>query len=206
MQTILVLLQIGVASVTFGTAVAAGVAWMQRRMKRFLVADIMGALKPTLDELRPNGGGSMLDMIRRIDTTVVRVGAMQRLLIGVTNGAVWECDADGRCTYGSPALCELFGLSSEEFVGAGWTSAIVNQRQRQDAWMEWQSAIKAGVPYAAEYVVRNHRTGERFIARASGHPVVDGKHVVIGFLGTVDKVANVTDTQLETTIAGTIHA
>lgn len=171
--------------------------WLNLRARNAFTTEVRAALA----QLRPNGGSTLADVVSRIDTELARVVGMQRLLVGVTNGAVWECDAHGKCVYASPSLCEMYGLDKEQMLGLGWTAAVDTQAQRTAAAAEWQEAVSGGLPYCAEYVVRNIRTGERVQVRSEGHPLISsGK--VIGFIGTVDKVAAILPTQLSVSLPG----
>ena len=38
--------------------------------------------------------------------------------------AIYQSDAQGRCTYVNSVLCELFGISEKEALGLGWIDRV----------------------------------------------------------------------------------
>ena len=88
-----------------------------------------------LAELRPNGGGSLRDLIATQNAVVL--GRIE-LVMGALGDqvAAYETDPAGLCVWTSPAYCELVGRPAPDLLGWGWIVALHHDDADhvRDAW------------------------------------------------------------------------
>lgn len=141
-------------------------------------------------EVTPNGGGSIKDMISNINSLALIANLRTRRIISTNPTAIYECEpVDGKCITANSALCEMFGLSEAEMLGAGWLTAIVPD-QRQKCWEGYQKSIESDIPYEWNYEVINHKTREKFFCRTEMFVLRDSKGKPILYQGIVEKISD----------------
>lgn len=140
-------------------------------------------MEPVIDELKPNGGSSIKDVINQLMERVTILDGRHHARFDGDGLATYECGPDGMCTYASAALGELYGMSPEQFTGNGWLSAVETAQERQRVWDSWQAAVKAGIPYEDVYVVRCHAVRRR--VRTYTRAVKDRSGKVLCYFGVV---------------------
>lgn len=99
-----------------------------------------------------NGADVKIDRIAQIvELNSMRWHALQsRMPV-----CIYECDAEGNCTFANPALCELYNLSEAEMMGSGWLSRIGRtSAERTLIWREWQATINDHTPYDTIFEVQ----------------------------------------------------
>lgn len=130
-------------------------------------------------ESQVNGGASMRDGLNEIRDTVLIVRARVDELTNVGNLAIYSCDADGRCTWVSDALAEMFGLYKEDMIGLGWLRGI-HQDDKARVHEEWLRSVKEGYPFDYDYRLVD---GRRVHATATA--IRDSTKAVRAFHGAV---------------------
>jgi len=165
---------------TLGSAVA-----IAEVLRRFAVNPMLKFIKKlnlAINELVPNGGGSIKDSIGRMERKLDMVQRRTDIITDSLPDGIYECDAEGRCTFASLALCKAFGLQSSEMMGIGWLSAI-HPEDRQPTHEVWMESVKTGTPYRASYRVVNQVSGEEMLCTTEARAVKNGKGEVIGYYG-----------------------
>lgn len=139
---------------------------------------VVAAVSIVERELQPNGGGSLRDMVQRIDWRVGAADAWNRALVEHHGLPVWEADASGEWMWCSRGLCLMFGAGTDRLYGMGWVS-LISPDDRDRVVTEWRHAIAdrrdfrvSGVSLASG----SHVTAEAFALR-------DHQGALIGFLG-----------------------
>ena len=127
------------------------------------------------NQLIPNGGSSLADQINYIKKSIIISNQRQSMLWATINVPYYECDEHGVCTYVNEALANLFGMSRDEMLTLGWVKAIVGQHERVRVVDEFMAAVRNKLPYDVEYRVKNQRTGEEFMAKATAQHCLDEK-------------------------------
>lgn len=139
-------------------------------------------------EFSPNSGKSIKDQITRIDD-ITRLAELRSKSIAsnLQTTGVYECDAQGNCTWANNALCEMFGLTPAEMMGTGWLLGI-KASERKRVSDEWMDSVKEDIPYETTYTAVNHKNKEEIYVRTSAvtHKSMNGK--ILGFYGTVTRV------------------
>jgi len=141
-------------------------------------------LASIIAELRPNGGSSLRDSVEMTRKMVAMASARSRYLASNSNDAVYECGADGRCTWSSPALCKLFGLTEAEMMGHGWLKAI-KETEVATVRHTWATSITDGIPYECDYTVVHRASRTEWKCHTSAVAVTDQSGKTVGYLGTV---------------------
>lgn len=132
------------------------------------------------DELTPNGGGSIKDVVNRIE-------ALQLASLQLTGKAYWLSDPDGKCTYASTRLAALMGFHADQALGWGWVSAVALEC-REPVRLEWCSAVKDRREFHMKYVYV-HPDGSRVPVTGHAIPVIHAQtRVVVGMIGWADPV------------------
>ncbi len=134
-------------------------------------------LSTVVAEVKPNGGGSIKDAIKRIEVGLSRARSMQRLMLESSDTAHYETDDRGGNVWANEACARLLGVQVSDFEGAAWRNCI-HQDDRQMVGREWGEAVAEGRTYSLRH---------RFVL-PNGHTI----HVLTtaerfegGWLGTI---------------------
>jgi len=141
-------------------------------------------LTDLMNQFKPNGGGSVLDKLNRIDSSLQINSARTVAMINHASHPIFECDVHGNCVLVNKSICDLFGLSPEEMLGSGWISGV-DQPDRDDVIDTWRSSVTKKIPYEHRYNVRNAKTGVLVPVRSFCTSMKNIHGQVIGFHGTV---------------------
>jgi len=104
---------------------------------------------------------------------------------------VFQCDADGTCTYLNTRCQEIFGAPLEQLFGHGWRRAV-HREDADKAEAGWRETVERGVEFDREMRVCLADAGVRYI-RVLARPLRDEAGAVAGFVGTV---ADITERSL----------
>lgn len=99
---------------------------------------------------------------------------------------IFRCDRDGNCTYVNDRWCEITGISSQEAMGMGWSSALYCQ-DRDRVIEEWKQSVENNVPFYSEY--RFQRRNET-ISWVLGQvlPEIEQNERVVSYVGTITDI------------------
>lgn len=87
----------------------------------------------------------------------------------------WVTDRDGQAVWFNKRALDYLGLSLDQMVGTGWTSAIHPDALPVVA-AAWQSSVATGTSYECHYPLRQHDGLYReFLARAEPHRGANGE-------------------------------
>jgi len=104
-----------------------------------------------------------------------------RVLTTASPQLIWECDADGRCTYQAPQWEAATGQSAAAALGYGWLE-MIHPEDRERARAEWQAQRASGA-YESEYRLRSADGSYRWtVARARARR--DAAGAIAGWVGT----------------------
>jgi PAS domain S-box-containing protein len=142
-----------------------------------------------LNELRPNGGGSLRDAVSRIETqTAVALGRIDIVMSAMGDQvAAYEADGSGLFVWTSRGYCALVGRPPNELLGWGWIVGL-HPEDADHVRENWRSSVE-------DRRVFEHRFR---MMRADGEPVpvisragpifVAGR--LVGWSGLVSVVAS----------------
>lgn len=178
------LVQVALGVVSLVGVLSAAFTWANLRGRKLIHKQI----EAIRNEISPNGGKSLNDAIKRIETKVDRMKDGLHFVIALSEEPVWECDPAGECKWASPALCAMFGLSHQEMLGWGWLSAIATQDERHKTAEAWNDAVTRMIPYTQTYTIHNRVSGERSVVEARGFPSNGDDGRAVWYYGTVNKL------------------
>jgi len=104
--------------------------------------------REVLAELRPNGGMSLRDAVMRVEDRQIRFQARMGFLLRDATEAVatFETNAEGLCTWVSPAYAKLCGRPAADLMGWGWVIAI-HDDDIETVRQEWRLAVEERRPF-----------------------------------------------------------
>lgn len=141
------------------------------------VSEMDASLKRVLQEVSPNGGGSMRDAVNTTRDTAKRTEMALALFINSTRAqwdgmglfGVFEADAYGNHIYTNGIYQKWTNRSDIELAGAGWINAIAFD-DRDMVRREWQSCIEDMREFVLNYRMRDS-IGNEFDVICSATPV-----------------------------------
>lgn len=143
------------------------------------------AIKKINEELKINGKRANT-YIKELDIAILCNTARIHALLDTFKIGLFECDKDGDCTWVNKALCEIFGMTSEEILGHGWVAAIIED-QRSKVFAEWMNSVKNDFPFTWQYNIINKESGENIRIAVTSITVRDDHGEPILFFGSVVK-------------------
>lgn len=144
---------------------------------------LVPVVKSMQKELKPNGGSSLFDTIKRIDDTLVIHTQKFNFLMTYESKIAFETDGIGHCVWVSPKWQELTGISYEDAMGWGWVNSI-HSDDREKVTEEWKDAITSRRPFSYQdyrfhNILRDHIVTMTVIA----NPLVSNDGILLGYLG-----------------------
>lgn len=154
-----------------------------------------------LEQLKPNGGASMFDMVKsaamKADQTakalasltedVKRVRSYQwNFAETLSDKPIWESDQDGKCVRVNGQYAKLAERDTTELVGSGWEN-FVDPLDRERVYEEWGEAVKRKRVFESSFNVRS-KSGKKFSVRAVAMPITTDTGKVVAFIGRYDEV------------------
>ncbi|KAF3888326.1 MULTISPECIES: hybrid sensor histidine kinase/response regulator [Nostocales] len=98
---------------------------------------------------------------------------------------IFLTDTLGKCTYTNPRYQAIYGMTSEESLGEGWTLAI-HPEDRQQVIADWYAVSSKGQEYKGEFRILVSGV-ERWVVMSSS-PMLSDEKQVIGYVGTVEDI------------------
>lgn len=95
---------------------------------------------------------------------------------------VWTADATGKGEYYNSKWLSFTGTNPEENVGGSWLH-VIHPEDQQQIVQSWQSSVKTGVPYEAEFRMRNAQGEYRWVL-GRALPERNSKGEIIRWMGT----------------------
>lgn len=162
---------------------------------------LSAAVKEIGQQLKPNGGTSMFDMIASAHKQSVEnrdmLSGMREALDAVrayqwsfaetiADKPVWESDTQGNCTRINSALAKLSERTPAEFANAGWEN-FIDPADRSRVYDEWTDAIQRKRTFESSYIVKS-RSGKRYKVNAHALPVLADGGRLVGYVGRYDEI------------------
>jgi PAS domain S-box-containing protein len=112
-------------------------------------------------------------------------GARLRDIVLSSSDLFWETDLEGRYSYCSSRVKELYGFRVGELIGKTMFELMDNHEAAKLKQI-WQEAIELRQPFHDAISIRRHRTGHPVVLQTTAIPIFDEREQCIGFRG-VDK-------------------
>lgn len=174
-----------IAIVLGGSAILGAVGWWIKKKLIDPFRNWLGRLNKVMFYLLPNGGGSVVDALVRIEGRVDENYARAKAILNLQPHAIYECGPDGRCTNANVALCSMFHMDVQDILGNGWAGGVHGD-DRERAVDVWLSCVKKEIPYEESY--RLKESGKLVHTKAT--PMFDSRGKVIGYYGVVTHGTN----------------
>lgn len=145
------------------------------------------SIKSIERELKPNGGSSLRDAIKRIENR--QIIQEQRLLFILDSNpdvGVFETDEFGNCTRVSLTYCHMLNKTQDECTGMGWTTALYPE-DKEKVFTEWSSAIKYSRPFDMKYRFMR-ANGSPFEVHGKANPIFGKDGKILAWLGMIKLV------------------
>lgn len=130
---------------------------------------------------------------RRMARAFAASDARFRTLSDASPLGVFATDAHGACVYTNTRWQQIYGLSQDEAMGAGWSRAL-HPDDRLQVHDEWQRAAALNIEFDLEFRVCRADGSVRQV-RAISRPVLDETGQAMGFIGSVEDVTERLQTQ-----------
>lgn len=136
-------------------------------------------LAVAVDELNPNGGGSVRDRIVTMDEGLAILRKMQSF----SQQALFQTDSDGHFTWASHSLVTRLGIDSEDIRGDGWLS-LVDESERTAVAADFADAVARRRPFSSSFP-RCGLAGSE-VLKVLAKPVLSGDGRLIAYVGTFE--------------------
>lgn len=155
--------------------------WLKMKLTTAIASALMAQISPELQNIHakleqvhhqvfPNGGGSMSDMLTRVDRNIaVLQGTMRAHQDADLTQARFEADADGHFTWASHALLRWCNRGIDQVVGFGWINCIA-MADRDRVREEWEAALEERREFLMQFRLRDV-VGTEFPVEAFAKPI-----------------------------------
>lgn len=134
-------------------------------------------------KLSPNGGSSIADSIKRIESRQISSDARALALINDAKSGHFYCDLNGRNTWINRTYARLLGCGAEELMGYGWRKFIATEELERYSKV-WHAAFNDGCEFedTVEFLNTSHNKIKLHISVIA---VKDEKGQTISYIGQV---------------------
>lgn len=158
-----------------------GVKPMINAVKRY--QKLLSRVDHIFDELSPNGGSSIYDVISRIEKSVSLSSERQRAILADNEYAVFETDADGNFIWVNRTYVRWVQRSMGELVGHGWVNGIHHQ-DRDKMVSDWYDAVQENREYTGKFRLTTP-SGVVHEVACNSYKMTDSRGKILGYLGLV---------------------
>lgn len=155
-------------------------------MNRLAESGALDHLPAAINQLRPNGGDSLLDRITRIELGLYTSAQKYRHLFSVQKLPYWEADESGALIHASDEMATLTGLQIHDLLGNGWVAAL-HSDDRPRVFDEWEDAVAQKRAFIERYRFI-HKDKTIVYVQGQALPVLDNLGRVTGFVGTLTPI------------------
>ncbi|MBD2043690.1 PAS domain S-box protein [Microcoleus sp. FACHB-672] len=132
--------------------------------------------------------GIAIDITKRKEAEKALLQSEQRFatLAKTAPVGIFRTDTQGNCVYSNERSSQMIGLSLEESIGAGWTTAI-HPDDRDRTIAAWLSFVQQGIPYHCEH---RFRRPDGSVIWVLGQAIAekDADRNIIGYIGTITEI------------------
>ena len=164
------------AVVAIGSSAWGGYRWLWPRVAPYLSAfaalnTLPAAINEIRKEVKPNGGSSMRDELRRYGHDVRQLGATMRAYFENSDDGLFEADSHGRFSYINETLRRWCDRSRSDLFGFGWFSCVADH-DRDKVRDEWLEAVAEKREFRQRFAMVS-AAGNEFSVDVLARPVPD---------------------------------
>lgn len=145
--------------------------------------EMLNKINLIVSELTPNGGGSIKDIITRIESRQMIVESRTRALLIDSESGMWESDEEGQCIWWNRTLENMHG---REPTGMNWVAAVTPE-QRENVLKEWEQSVRLKREFYMK-ITYQRQDGTQTPCVVKAYPLLDAKKQVRGWVGVATKI------------------
>lgn len=140
-------------------------------------------------EVTPNGGGSIRDIIHKINERTIKTEERQKAILNDTSYAIFETSHNGEVNFVNKTYATWLGRTFEESYGMSWVNNI-HPDDRESFLEQWEESVKLKKSFnMAHRMVNYYNEVFHVQTRAQVMKKTDGS--VIGWLGFIIKESDI---------------
>jgi len=139
-------------------------------------------------ELIANGGSSLADAIRRIETRLIIGEHTQKALLLDDEKAIFRCDVDARNVWVNRTYARWLKCGTNELLNLNWKK-FINQEELIKYSSVWHEAFKDGSEFEYRNLELTDVEGNPVLLNVSVCGIADQKNEIIGYVGQMTKVS-----------------
>ena len=135
------------------------------------------------EELKPNSGKSIRDVINRIEKGLISASGFQKALLADHEDALFETDSEGNCIWMNRTYIRLVERTPAEILGHGWQNTIA-QEIRKEFVEDWYSAVTEDREFTRDFSFETP-SGRIIPVKVRSYKIPDSSGKSIGYLGYI---------------------
>lgn len=145
--------------------------------------ELREATNAILNEMKPNSGSSLRDVINRIEHRQIKLDERNRALMQENASGIFETDANGLCIWVNRRYTRITGRTPAEVKGYGWVNCI-HPDDRNPVEDEWRRAMIEEREFQMSYRMITP-DGNVTPVRCLTHRMSSPRGDTIGYLGII---------------------
>lgn len=143
-------------------------------------------LTQVLNEVRTNGGGSLKDVVLRMDERQRFDQARSNAVMNADPRATFEADVDGHFLNNNAAHHDLTGFTTDDMAGDGWVN-VIHRDDRSRIKDLWEEAIESQRTFS-EQILYVRPSGREYLVNVKVTRQIDNEGTLHGWFGIVTLV------------------
>lgn len=168
---------VGAATTVIVTAVKYGIPAAQRAWNTHCL------LRSLYDTFGPEGANVLKAAMVEIQSRHTRLSAKLDVITRNMSIGLYVCSPDGRCSWCTQYLADLFQLPMEEMMGYGWLKHVV---EPQNVYQHWRWSVDNRTPYRHEYEITNATKHKIYRIYTEAYPVMtEDRASILFYMGFI---------------------
>jgi len=134
------------------------------------------------NELKPNGGASVKDSIKRIEENIIVLMNKHRIIVDDYHTGILETDSEGNITWANSTYLEMTNRDLREVLGNGWINSVA-EKDRQEVYRAWHEAFMQQRPFEGIFFIERP-DGSLLRVKGFAYPI-KGKERIQGYIGKI---------------------
>lgn len=134
------------------------------------------------NELKPNGGASVKDSIKRIEENIIVLMNKHRIIVDDYHTGILETDSKGNITWANSTYLEMTNRDLREVLGNGWVNCVA-EKDRHAVYTAWKEAFTQQRPFEGIFYIERP-DGVLIRVKGFAYPI-KGKERIQGYIGKI---------------------
>lgn len=147
--------------------------------------DLKEYMKIIKKEITPNGGTSLADSIRRIESILIIKDQTQKALLMDIERGIFQCDLDGKNIWVNRTYARLLKCGTNELLGHGWKKFIAPDVLKKYNEV-WEMSFSEDSEYIYELVFSDIN-GDEVPLKLTVSAIHDSNKNCVGYIGVLEK-------------------